>query len=88
MKTVPEGYTYIRCDQYSHDEFKKRYTDNKGNLDEDCYWYMTMHPKAVYDTDDVIAIHNMHRERMVGSLIARTGKCTTKRYDFQLSDRR
>lgn len=88
MKSIPEGYIYMRCDQYSPEEFKKLFTDKDGSVDEDCCLYMLNNPKATYNTDDQIAVYGMHSERSVGSIIARTGKCTTKRYDFQLSDRR
>lgn len=82
MLNIPEGYTYIRCDQYTPEEFKQQYTNDKGHVSLNCIEYMLRNPKNIYNTDDMIAIHNMSLEHEVGSMLHLTGKNTTKRYRY------
>ena len=82
MRAIPEGYTYVRCDQYTPEEFIRMYTNDKGEISEYCLEYMRDNPKDIYNTDDQIAIRMNARERDVGSIIAFTGKNTTKRYHY------
>jgi len=75
MRNIPEGYTYKRCDQYTKEEFLKLYI-NPGckNPSKDALKYVTENPKEVYNTDDIIAVHQL--KNPVGSLQGGT----TKRY--------
>lgn len=81
--SIPEGYTYIRCDQYTPEEFRQMYTNQKGHVSATAKEYMMMHPKDLYNTDDEIAIRELRRSREVGSMYADTGKHTTKRYRYE-----
>lgn len=83
MKPIPEGYTYIRCDQYSAEEFIKRHTDRSGVMTEICHRYVLDNPKPFYNTDDDIALMQLHDEHVVGSMYSLTGKRTTKRYHYE-----
>lgn len=78
MLDIPEGYTYVRCDQYKAEDFAKMY--RKGYMRDACLEYMKEHPKDIYNTDDEIAIHQiLEQRRKVGMYEARHRR-TTKIY--------
>ena len=77
MKPIPEGYTYTRCDRYTPEEFLEKY--GGINLRDICEQYMKDNPKEVYNTDDEIAIHNIHKERAVPGLLHGRNTFTTKK---------
>lgn len=79
---IPEGYTYIRCDQYAPERFIKIYTDDDGIVSPHCMEYMKNNVKRVYDTSDIIAIREMAKEHEVGSLMHCYGRNTTKAYHY------
>lgn len=74
---IPEGYTFERCDQYTKEEFLKRF---KANCAFEVYKeYVEANPKEYYDTDDEIAVHNIIAGRSVPGLIHGLNRFTTKR---------
>lgn len=84
--SIPEGYTYKRCDQYTPEEFLERYTDDNGKVSQYYLEYVAANPKDVYTAKDVIEIREMAKVRQVGSLMDSGGRSTvwgvtTKRYD-------
>lgn len=79
-KPVPEGWIYKRCDIFTPEEFKEMYTDDKGNVSQNCLDYMRDNKKEHYTVSDKIAIREMVMQREVGSMHERTGRYTTKRY--------
>lgn len=80
MKDIPEGYTYMRCDQYTAEEFIKNYSNKAAK--EIVREYTQEHPKEFYNTDDEIAVHQMMKERSVVSLKETHGRPYTKRYKY------
>lgn len=80
--SIPDGYTYKRCDRYSPKEFREFYLNERGYESEDCKEYMEEYQKEFYTNDDKIAIHERAFGRIVGSMFALTGKNTTKRYKY------
>lgn len=77
MPDIPAGYTYIRCDTYTPEEFLEKYS--AMNQTDICKEYMGDNPKGFYNTDDEIAIHNIHNERSVPGLLHGQNRSTTKR---------
>lgn len=78
MNDIPEGYKYIRCDQYSPEAFLELYRSKE--MRKVCQEYIQAHPKEIYTTDDQIAIHGLVRDRRANSLQLGFGRTTTKRY--------
>jgi len=78
MLDIPEGYTYVRCDQHSGKEFLKMCT-KKGHKDV-CEEYMKVNPKDIYNTDDEIAVHQLYEERRKVGMYEVRHKRTTKIY--------
>lgn len=78
-RPIPEGWTYIRCDEYTLAQFKTMYTDSNGNLNPLCAEYIKNNPKKIYTTNDRIAIHEIDRERRITAI----PRHTTKRYAFR-----
>ena len=79
---IPEGYTYIRCDQYSPKQFVQIYTNDDGDVDPYCAEYVNQNKKDVYTISDRIAIREMKMANAVGSMLSITGRFTTKRYKY------
>lgn len=81
MNNIPEGYTYKRCDQYSVDEFLGMFKskDMRRIVEE----YIRENPKEVYNTDDEIAVHQIHNGRSANSMHDVEHRCTTKRYHHE-----
>ena len=77
MKNVTEGYTYMRCDLYSADEF----IDLFGNAltRATAAEYVRDNPKDLYNTDDEIAVYNAIDARRVPGLLHGQNRSTTKR---------
>lgn len=77
MISIPEGYTYTRCDLYSADEFVAMFQNviTRGIAIE----YVRNNPKEKYNTDDEIAVYNIMDERRVPGLIHGQNRKTTKR---------
>ena len=83
-RPIPEGYTFTRCNHYTKKEFMEMYKDGNGNISFYCVEYMRDHPKKNYTVDDRIAIREIIKDHMVGSISGYTGinnSKTTKRYD-------
>lgn len=80
MPAIPEGYTYKRCDQYNKDEFLDMYKskDMRKIVEE----YVTSNLKDLYNTDDEIAVHQIHNDRTVNSMNNVENRRTTKRYHY------
>ena len=76
MTDIPEGYTYIRCDRYSREEFLRQF--GVGHNYKICKEYVDAHPKEFYTTDDEIALKDLRKERSVTGI---PGK-TTKKYSY------
>jgi len=84
MPAIPEGYTYKRCDEYSKDEFLGMYkSKDMHRIVED---YVKSHPKDIYNTDDEIAVHQIHNDRSVNSMYDVEHKRTTKRYHYSYNE--
>lgn len=80
MANIPEGYTYTRCDQYTADEFLGMFqSDSMRRIVGD---YIQTHPKDRYNTDDEIAVHQIHDGLVANSLHDVTHSNTTKRYRY------
>ena len=56
-ESVPEGYTFERCDQYSAEGLIDSF--GSGRMQELAREYVAANPKEVYNTDDEIAIRQM-----------------------------
>ena len=80
MATIPEGYTYIRCDQYSADEFLAMF--QSIGMREIVAAYIKDNPKDIYNTDDEIAVHQIHDGLVVNSMYNVEHRDTTKRYHY------
>ena len=81
-KPIPEGWTYKRCDIFTPEEFKEMYTNDKGNVSQDCLDYMRDNKKEHYTVSDKIAIREIAMQHEVGSMREITGRRTTKRYKY------
>lgn len=54
--SIPEGYSYNRCDVYDAERFVALFRNRKiRKLAEE---YVQANPKAQYDTDDLIAVRH------------------------------
>lgn len=80
--SIPDGYTYERCDRFTPAEFIEMYTDKDGNICRECIEYMTANPKGHYTFSDQMEIRENAKKYEIGSLISRTGRETTKRYSY------
>lgn len=80
MASIPEGYTYKRCDQYSADEFLGMFQSNC--MREIVVAYIKDNPKDIYNTDDEIAVHQIHDGLVVNSMKDVEHRVTTKRYHY------
>jgi len=81
MLDIPEGYTYTRCDQYSADEFMAMFKND--SMRRIVWEYIQAHPKDRYNTDDEIAVHQIHDDRTVNSMQDVEHRTTTKRYSHE-----
>lgn len=77
MKSIPEGYTYTRCDLYSANEFIELFGNviAQGVAAE----YVRDNPKEQYDTDDEITVYHAIDARSVPGLLHGQHRNTTKR---------
>lgn len=77
MFSIPEGYTYTRCDLYSAEEFIDLFQNvmTRSVATE----YVTVNPKEIYNTDDEIAVYSIVDERRVPGLLHGQYRNTTKR---------
>ena len=78
MNNILEGYTYKRCDQYSKEEFINMF--QSGDMRRIVIEYVENNPKDVYNTDDEIAVHQIHDGLVVKSLNDVAHRNTTKQY--------
>ncbi len=78
MVDIPEGYTYTRCDQYSADEFMGMFQSESMRKIVEAY--IEDNPKDIYNTDDEIAVHQIHDGLVVKSLNDVVHRNTTKQY--------
>lgn len=80
MANIPEGYTYTRCDQYSADEFLGMFQSN--DMRRIVTEYIKDNPKDIYNTDDEIAVHQIHDGLVVNSMNDVEHRSTSKRYHY------
>ena len=77
MRSIPDGYTYTRCDRYSADEFVEQFESVLGK--SVAAEYIQDNPKEEYSTDDQIAVMHIIDARRVPGLIHGQNRHTTKR---------
>lgn len=77
MKSIPEGYTYTRCDIYSANEFIELFGNAAAQID--AIEYVRNNPKDFYNTDDEIAVYHIIDARSVPGLLHGQHRNTTKR---------
>lgn len=80
MAVIPEGYTYVRCDLYSPDEFIELFPNALSQ--SIAIEYVKNNPKEQYNTDDTIAVYNEIDSRRVPGLIHGQHRSTTKRTHY------
>ena len=75
--SVPEGYTYMRCDLYSADDFVELFQNAlaRGIAKE----YVRDNPKEQYNTDDEITVYGIIDDKRVPGLLHGQHRHTTKR---------
>jgi len=81
MNDIPEGYTYKRCDQYSKEEFLGMFQSE--GMRRIVSEYIKNNPKDTYNTDDEIAVHQIHDGLVVKSLNNVVHRNTTKQYHHE-----
>lgn len=80
MPAIPEGYTYKRCDQYNKEEFLGMF--QSGGMRKIVSEYIRNNPKETYNTDDEIAVRQIHDGMVVNSMNDVEHRKTTKRYNY------
>lgn len=80
MNGIPEGYTYKRCDQYNKEEFLGMFQSE--GMRRIVSEYIRNNPKDTYNTDDEIAVHQIHDGIVVNSMNDVEHRKTTKRYHY------
>ena len=59
-QTIPEGYKYIDCNQYTPEEFIRACSPAiKGCINQNAVDYVRDNPRAAYDTEDLYRVRMM-----------------------------
>ena len=63
--SIPEGYSYKRCDVYDAQKFVALFKSKKARMYAS--EYVAENPKSQYNTDDLIAVSRMMDDRYISN---------------------